>query len=1337
MKRRGKGMDKREYQEKLQEINRLIAAEDFEGAAQIADSIDWKRVRNVQTLVMISEVYELLERYEDSKVLLLRAYRRSPVGRTVLYRLVECCIRLRQFDQAIEYYSEYVQAAPHDNNRYILKYKIYRGRGASLDEQIDILKEYLDQEYNEKWAYELARLQIQAGHTQEGLATCDDLVLWFHSGKYVIKALELKKKYAPLTPKQQEIYDNRFEEEEEPEIRPESYLSEAASLAKAERAEAAQEEIKSELAVDISHTAQVEATKVELSRKAEAAQAEIDRKAAQSREALSARTPSRDQDERSADLAAAGISSAKAQASETAASAASVSESADRFAPASETAGAPAIETANLQAAKPEALESAASEAAASLASASESAVSLVSAPETAGAPAFETANLQAAQPEAVESPASEAADGLASASEAVDRSLFEAEESPAVESEAEDTPAAGSKAEGIPVSETAFDGVSDSANDGPVVTAESLKDAYENTEDGAEAEEDLYEGAGSSDAGSKFREPAEPAKLPEESEGLSDESAEALAEDALLSDGSDEASEGPEASSDEPAEASAESGSTSDGSDEASAESGSATDGSDEASEEPEGSSDESSEASAESGPLSGGTAEAIIGSAVLLGGAAVAAAASSSESEEGGRPEKEPAYRGIAREPVSAELLQAEMARNVREIVSGVGPKTSLEADEAVLEEAIDQSKEDQENAVAARGTERTFQVPASEASQKRQAGRLTIDDILLSMGDGGDYVRQVTSGNVMSATEEAEMAAKSQEQAGGAAYDGSAMGQTVEGPEDRTGEEPLPDADPDVPRFLRNEVRKAKRTAEIPAVEIAEADDALRAEMGLAGRDQAASGDGAEQTAPGDIQDPAVAAAAAALMSTPRVEYTQEIAQAKTRRLPVEEIRKLHEVYLSENAGAAEEAAKNASQAAEAVADKAQAEVEQASAGTSDADVRIAEGAHAISRAASYGTEQAGAPYAEREPYAGANAKAPYAERTPHKSAPSKAPYAEREPYAGAPAGILPAGGEPREGSQGSEDMGAGFAAGAAAAGLAAGTAASGVMAADEETYAGDAFARNGRIGEQVTREVPKSEPEPPVYTGRQQLRENQKELFRGFTSIGNLSEQIAAAIWQAENRRDDRTSRSGNILILGAHGCGKTTIATGIAKAIAEDKGTHSVKMARIYAADLNRKDIAATIAKIAGGVLIVEEAGDLDDAIVDQLTTAMEFRTDGMIMILEDEQRYIHDLLMRHPRFTMKFTAQIYIPEYTGEDLVNFGQIYAISKDYVLSEGAVETCRERIEMTKKRGESVSVTNVIELVDRAIKSANTFFRRLSSAKKRYDSEDRIILLEKDFR
>ena len=1027
-------MDKREYQEKLQEINRLIADEDYEGAARIADSIDWKRVRNVQTLVMVSEVYEALERYEDSKVLLLRAYRRSPVGRTVLYRLVECCIKLRQFDQAIEYYSEYVQAAPHDNNKYILKYKIYRGRGASLDEQIDILKEYLDQEYNEKWAYELARLQIQAERVQEGLATCDDLVLWFHSGKYVIKALELKKKYAPLTPKQQEIYDNRFEEEDnEPEIRPESYLSEAASLAKAERAAAAQEEIKTELAADISHTAQMEATKAELSRKAEEAQAEVDRKAAESRKALTEK---------------AREAAEKVPAPEIA-----VEESAAEEAPAEESAAEASV---------------------------------------------------------AEEAPAEESA-----------AKEIAPEEAPAEESAAEE-----SVTEEAPAEESA-------------------------------AEESVTE--------------------------------EAPAEDSAAEEGVTE-------------------------------------------------------EASAEE------------------------SAAKEPEAEE-------------APESISPEQMQADMIRSMREIVSGVGPKEQLEEEEAVLEEAIDQSKEDQEDAVAARGSDITFRVPTSEASQKRQAGRLTIDDILLSMGDRGDHVRQVTGGSVMSATEEAEITAQHQAEAKAAAYDGSTFS-----------DKPQTQEDPEIPRFLREEVREAKQTSEIPAAQIAEADDALRAQIGLESRDEAARQDSAaaeeirtdsapaeeimtdgaakeekaQTAAPEPEEDEAKAAAA--FMSAPRVPYTKEIAEAKTRRLPVDEIRKLHEAYLAESAAAAEEAAKNASKAAEIAAQMAEAE-----------GALIQEEASETPSM----TQREGEPVPqESEPVSQEEEKAPALEQT-----------AEAET------------------AWGMEEASAKEGAAASLPG--------------------------GAVKEQVTREVPKSQPEPQIFTGRQQLKEYQKDLFRGFTTIGNLPEQIAAAIWQAENRKDNRTSRTGNILILGAHGCGKTTIATGIAKAIAEDTGTHSVKMARIYAADLNRKDIAATIAKIAGGVLIVEEAGDLDDAIVDQLTTAMEFRTDGMIMILEDEQRYIHDLLMRHPRFTMKFTAQIYIPEYTGEDLVNFGQIYANSKDYVLSEKAAEACLDKVESAKKAGDAVSVTNVIELVDRAIKNANGFLRRLGSAKKRYDSEDRIILREKDFR
>ena len=134
---------------------------------------------------------------------------------------------------------------------------------------------------------------------------------------------------------------------------------------------------------------------------------------------------------------------------------------------------------------------------------------------------------------------------------------------------------------------------------------------------------------------------------------------------------------------------------------------------------------------------------------------------------------------------------------------------------------------------------------------------------------------------------------------------------------------------------------------------------------------------------------------------------------------------------------------------------------------------------------------------------------------------------------------------------------------------------------------------------------------------------------------------------------------------------------------IAKAIPHDKSNQTMKIAKIYAADLNRKDIAATVAKIAGGTLIVEEAGDLEPGTVEKLTTAMEFRSDGLVVILEDEQQYIHELLMRHPRFTMKFTAQIYIPEYTVEELAGFGQIYANAQDYMIGEDAQEVLCHKI------------------------------------------------------
>ena len=1183
-------MDKKEYNEKLEEIKGLIAAEDYSSAAQIADSIDWKRVRNVQTLVMISEVYEAVERYEDSKTLLLRAYRRSPVGRTVLYRLVEVTIKLNQFDEAIEYYSEYVQAAPRDNSRYILKYKIYRARGSSVDEQISILKEYLKQEYNEKWAYELAKLQISAGRTQDALSTCDDLVLWFHSGKYVIKALELKRRYAPLTPKQQEIYDSRFDDEDAAEIAEEgddtSYLKQAEAFKRADRADQQQEKIKSELARDISRVTR-------------------------NRELME--------------------NNAAAQ---------------------------------NLQPDKtPE--ESAAAEAA----------------------------------------PAGKSLTGAASVEQAITEPAFTGE-------------ATAEQA----IAETAFDGaVSAGTEDtGETFTGAALNEAVQ--EAGEKAEEGPGEAAsaGSEDAesalgeavpGAAGNEESVPAEAAAEAAGAAESDAAGFVQDTVYAENAE-----PEAG-------------------------------------------------------------EPSLTDADLYA--------------EEAEPETAPdPYAGI-RSDYDPQQMQEDLIQSMREIVSGVGARQEEDSEETRLDEMIEQSKEDQENAVAARGADMTFRVPVSRASAERaEASKLTIDDILLAMGEKGDHVRKITSqGSVLPADEEAQMNAQASAFAGsqygmrsgnmdgmtdagiaagaadenvtGAVSTGEFVTDAAGAGENMTGGAGMEEAEAGEAAAISKAAAEeaaaeaafgfgeeaegepaigeapeagaaagqgafgigaadSEKASELEASTIAagaEEDDAAgAAEAAIkeasviaasvvsgaaAGEDavkEAALAAAAETAGGAENKDGAQGASAGAgvleslygLPPVTKVAYTKEIAEAKTKQLPVDEIRRLHEAFLMDTpvnearlqptdpvGGPLPESGltPDNGQEAGAAADLSQPAA-QAGAGV-QADLYRAAG---TAQAADPGT--AGAAEVQSDPAGAQMAGAPAEGQPAAEAAAAAAGQDAAAPFSGQPEGAVPGVGT-------------------------------------------------------VEVEADPSAAGPQIYGARPILKEYQKDLFRGFLGVGSLEEQIANAIMQAESKNGDRTSRTGNILILGGHGCGKTTIATGIAKAVAEDMGTHSVKMARIYAADLNRKDIAATIAKIAGGILIIEEAGDLEDAVVDQLTTAMEFRTDGLIVILEDEQRYIHDMLMRHPRFTMKFTAQIYIPVFTNDNLVDFGAIYADSQDYVLDERAEQVLYDRIDAVAQNGGAVSITNVVELVDRAIHNANKFFRKLGSQKKRYDSLDRIILREKDFR
>ncbi len=216
--------------------------------------------------------------------------------------------------------------------------------------------------------------------------------------------------------------------------------------------------------------------------------------------------------------------------------------------------------------------------------------------------------------------------------------------------------------------------------------------------------------------------------------------------------------------------------------------------------------------------------------------------------------------------------------------------------------------------------------------------------------------------------------------------------------------------------------------------------------------------------------------------------------------------------------------------------------------------------------------------------------------------------------------------------------------------------------------------------------------------------------------------------------------DQTSRTGNLIILGAEGSGKSTLGIRFAKTISEEKGEESAKIAKIYAEDFNKKDIPSTVAKIAGGTLIIEEAGDLDDAVVEQLSKAMEFRTDALLVILEDEKKYLKELFDKHPGFAEKFTNEIVIPVFTNDELVGFGRAYAYDEDYTIDEDAVAALYERIGELQEDGRPVTIIDVKEIVDQAIrKSEKIGFRKLSMvlSKKRYDQDDRVILYEKDFR
>ncbi len=203
-------LDKEEFRIKLEEINKLVQKKDYKGAMGIVDSIDWRRVKNVRTLCVVGEIYAANGRYEDSKEIFLLAYHKASIGKNILYRLIEISLKMKDINEAEEFFDEYRQVASNDTTQYILQYKIAKAKDISINEQIRILEEYKEQEFTEKWSYELATLYYKAGEKQKCLDLCNEIILWFNEGKYVMKAYDLKLRMGELTGEEKAKYEKQF-----------------------------------------------------------------------------------------------------------------------------------------------------------------------------------------------------------------------------------------------------------------------------------------------------------------------------------------------------------------------------------------------------------------------------------------------------------------------------------------------------------------------------------------------------------------------------------------------------------------------------------------------------------------------------------------------------------------------------------------------------------------------------------------------------------------------------------------------------------------------------------------------------------------------------------------------------------------------------------------------------------------------------------------------------------------------------------------------------------------------------------------------------------------------
>ena len=1121
-------MDKTEYRMKLDEINSLVDAQDYEGALQIADTIDWRRVKSIRTLCMVADIYEVNGKLESSMKMLQLAYKRSSVGKMILYRLVELCLKMGRSDDAVSYYNEYLETASNDTSKYILKYKILKAQNAPLDDQIQVLEEYREREYTERWVYELAKLYKRAGKEHKCVETCDDLILWFGEGKYVTKAMELKMTYTPLTVSQREKYEKAVpspgtgqpfsEKKTEPASVKIPLTSEhagnAASLAMHTAAAAAE---------DVSRQDKDGETLEAKAEPSEKGSADADTRMGTHTSADDSRpVPQVDTGkirENSVQLqerlaksfqeVLSGINRSRAVASmENLGKAAGTEplkmpeeenisdyqvkdlkpersgedkisgEKGEAIAHRTERPAAPAKvktekpEDKEITSVKDVDLEALFAETSSMIA-------------ETIGA-----AQLEA---------------GSETEKAAVLEKNTEAEETPAVQAEGVQTEAPADAEESTETEETAVPEESAETEETEVPEESAEVEETEVPEESAEAEE---------------------TEVPEESAD-----AENAVEDVAADE--EEIPQNPEDFSDiEAALAQAAQGFM------------------EETEQEAEPSAAETVEVS--------GEADA----ADLDAERAMEAFAASLDSLSDGETDKaaEQAEEGSVSETEELPVSEEEVPEETTESADDA-EEAAMAAFEAALNLDTDLSHE-----------ETSEEADNLDAEEERE---IADEESLEDEESGGDPFLSAVSGNTGELDIEAQLRAvlSGQEEKKGGEIQEDDLARTLFGSEETENGQEETDS-------LEEELSQEEILEEVPAEE----DSSQEEEAGEA-------------------------------------EYEEVLTD-----LPEEE--------------------DISAESAETPAEQEDASGDEEMDFTPDIDLDIVLEANK-----------------EKE------------EEQEQLNIDMLLEEAEAEP--GMPA-TIPEGETPEE--------------------------------------------KRIRIMNA---------------TRPDRLTDQQKKLFSYFAKIPGMDQQILDALNGAYSHSGERTSHRGNIAIMGSHGTGKSRLGDGLVKALCKELGLPAAKYARLDASDMNSKDPARVVAKLSGGFLLIERAGHMSADTISKLSKAMDFRTDSLIVIIEDDKTSMRRMLAEYPEFAEKFATVISIPVFTNDELVSFARTYARENGYRMDEMGVLALYTLIGNNQREDEPITVGKVKEMVDGAIRRAGGGLKLGRKISKRHtDEEGRIYLYEKDF-